>query len=120
MFEKMKWYVLEVGIKKYAPIGIMAGTAWVVGSMAAHAGALQEYGITAGLWPLHWPAGQEPSGQVILIELDTLSKSVIGLIIASGAMLIRAAQHHTTGNKGIPGGERVDQDPPLETQGESK
>lgn len=97
MWETIKVYVIQMGVKKYLPIAVMAGISALSGLLLAHAGVLEQYGITSGSWPLHWPAGQEPSGNVILIELDTLSKAAITGLAGLVAILIRAMQHHTTG-----------------------
>lgn len=112
MLENLKWYLVKVGIQKYAPVGIMAAVAAFVSYMAAHAGLLEQYGVTCGTWPFIWPAGQEPTGQCILIELDTLSAKTIAELSAFVIMVIRAAQHHTTGEAGIAGGQRENEDPP--------
>jgi hypothetical protein len=97
MFDNIKWYLVNLGIKKYVPMGIMAAVAALGTFMAAHAGMLEQYGVTYGLWPLIWPAGQDPSGPCILIELDTLSTATITAVAGLAAILIRVAQHHTTG-----------------------
>lgn len=79
--------------------------------MAAHAGMLEQYGITYGTWPIHWPT--TPTGPVIVLELDTLGAKAIAAVAALAAVAIRAAQHHTTSD-GTPlaGGQRED-DPPA-------
>jgi hypothetical protein len=102
MWDTLKTYLMEMGIKKYLPIAVMAGFSALGGLMLAHAGVLEQYGVTYGNWPFHWPVGQEPSGNVILIELDTLSKAAITGIAALIGILIRAAQHHSTGSPVTP------------------
>lgn len=96
MFEKLKWYALNVGMNKYLPMGAMAALAWLGTFMMAHAGILEQYGVTYGIWPMAWPAGQEPSGAIILIELDTFKVKVVGWIIAGLTIVFSAMQHHTT------------------------
>ena len=111
MLEQIKWYLVNVGIRKYGPVGIAAGFAAIGSYLAAHAGMLEQYGITYGVWPLTWPAGQDPSGPCILIEMDTLSAASYTAIIALVAVIVRAAQHHTTGNTTLAGGQQAS-DPP--------
>jgi hypothetical protein len=111
MWERIKWYGMEILLKKYAPVGIAAGMAAIGSYLAAHAGMLEPYGVTYGIWPLHWPAGQDPSGAVILVKLDTLSTAAYTAIVALAAVMIRAGQHHTTGSTVVPGGQRAG-DPP--------
>lgn len=113
MLDQIKWYLVNLGLKKYVPMGVMAATAALGAFMAAHAGMLEQYGITYANWPFQWPAGQSPSGPCILLELDTLSTKAIAGIAALAAIALRAAQHHTTGNGvTIAGGKRSD-DPPA-------
>lgn len=119
MLEKVKWYFVNIGIKKYAPIGAMAALGALGTFMAAHAGILEQYGVTYGIWPFTWNPGQEPSGACILVELDTLSKAAITAIIAAATIAVRAAEHHTIGAvtppQPLPGGDRAG-DPPKETK----
>lgn len=118
MLENLKWYMVKIGLKKYVPMGVMAALTWLGTYMAAHAGMLEQWGVTYGTWPLTWPAGQQPSGDVMLIEFGTLSKAAIAGIAAVAGIVIRASQHHTTGEVGIPGGERKEEDPPIDTKGD--
>ena len=96
MIDKIKWYLINVGLNKYLPMAGMAAITALGTFMAAHAGVLEQYGVTFGNWPLVWPIGQEPSGHVILIELDTLSTASATAAIALVTMLWSAAQHHIT------------------------
>ena len=97
MGETLKAYLIQAVLKKYAPVGIMAAFTWLGTYLAAHSGNLEQWGITYGVWPFNWGAGQEPSGPCILIEMDTLSTAVIALVAAAAAIGIRAMQHHSTG-----------------------
>jgi hypothetical protein len=114
MTEKIKWYFFEIVLKKYGPIGITAALTAIGTYLAAHAGVLEQYGVTYGNWPLHWNPGQDPSGHVILIELDTLGAAAYTAIIAAIAVLIRAIQQHTTGTPMFTGGTRAG-DPPSDS-----
>ena len=115
MLDRFRWYVINVVYPKYASMAILAAFAALGTWMAAHAGLLEKYGVTYGIWPLRWAHGQVPSGPVILIELDTLSTAAYTAIIAGIAVLIRALQHHTvgavTGPQPEAGGQRSS-DPP--------
>jgi hypothetical protein len=100
MLDQLKSYLLTIGVQKYAPMAIMSGVAALGTLMMAHSGMLEQWGVTYGVWPFAWPVGQEPSGPCILIELDTLSTATIALVVATVTAIIRATQHHTTGNPG--------------------
>lgn len=102
MWDTVKMYLLQIGLKKYLPMAVMGGMAALGTFLAAHAGVLEQYGVTYGTWPLQWAPADIPSGHVILIELDTLSASVIVMLGSLVTVLIRAAQHHTTGSPVIP------------------
>jgi hypothetical protein len=97
MIDKVKWYFINIGLQKYLPIGVMSAVGFLGTFMMAHAGMLEQYGITYGIWPLQWNPGQTPSGACILIELDTLSASAVTLIVGVVTVAIRAAQHHSSG-----------------------
>lgn len=113
MIEQIKWYLVNVGMKKYVPVGVLAAMAALGGLIAAHAGLLQQDGITYGLWPINF--GTAPTGPCIVIELDTLSKAAITGIFALVAILARATEHHvaTAINPPVEGGQRAT-DPPKE------
>jgi hypothetical protein len=106
MLEKIKDYFLEVAMKKYAPMAAMGAVAALGTFMLAHAGMLEQYGITYGTWPFTWPTGQQPSGPCILIELDTLSTAAITAVVALVTMLMRATEHHTATALTQPQGEQ--------------
>lgn len=99
MWDQIKTYLIEVGIRKYAPTAIMAAFTALGTYLAAHSGTLETWGITYHTWPFTWASGQEPSGPCILIELDTLSAASYTAIIALVAVVVRAAQHHSTGSQ---------------------
>lgn len=98
MIDKLKEYLIGVALQKYLPMAGLAAVTALGGLMAAHAGLLEQWGITYGIWPLHWNSGQGPSGPCILIELDTLSTSAIAALAALVTVAMRAMQHHTTGS----------------------
>ena len=110
MLEQLKWYLVNIGLKKYVPMGVMAALASFGAIMAAHAGMLEQWGITYGNWPINF--GTSPSGPCIVVELDTLSKAAIAGIGSLVAMAMAAAQHHTTGTPVVVGGARAT-DPPA-------
>lgn len=116
MLDQIKWYLVQIGLKKYTPIAIMSAIGALGAYMAAHAGMLEQYGVTYANWPFSWPSGQEPSGPCILLELDTLGAKAIAGIAAVAAIAMRAAQHHTTGDGPAIAGGRRDDDPPASPQ----
>ncbi len=111
MIDNLKWYLVQIGLRKYVPMAIMAAIAAVGTYLAAHAGLLEQYGVTYGIWPLAWPT--PPSGPVIVLELDTLGAKGIAAISALAAVAIRAAQHHTTSDGSPLAGGRREDDPPA-------
>ncbi len=113
MFDQLKWYFVQIGIRKYVPMAVMAGLAAFGTYMAAHAGLLEQYGVTYSTWPFQWPADAVPNGPCILIELDTLGAKAIAGIAALAAVAIRAAQHHTTSDGSPLSGGRREDDPPA-------
>lgn len=117
MLEQLKWYAVQIGLKKYVPMAVMSALGALGAYMAAHAGMLESYGVTFHSWPFVWPTGGEPTGPCILLELDTLGAKGIAAITAIAAVAIRATQHHTTSD-GTPlaGGRREDDPPPKENQ----
>lgn len=110
MFDQLKWYLVEIGLKKYVPMAVMAALAALGTYLAAHSGFLEPYGVTYFTWPLHFDT--PPSGPCILLELDTLGAKAVTGIVALAAVAIRAAQQHTTGTPLVPGGDRAS-DPPA-------
>ena len=117
MVEKIKWYFLNVIVVRYVPMAVLAGMAAIGTWLAAHAGILEQYGVTFGAYPLHWAKGYTPSGNVILIELDTLSIKAYTALIALVGFIAAAISHHTVGAVAGPqpqdGGKR-ENDPPKE------
>ena len=98
LISRFKVYALQVIVPKYTPMMVMGiGTA-AAGLWAAHAGLLEQFGVTfTPHWPFVWPAGQEPSGPCILIELDTMSSAVITAIVGLVVVAQRATEHHAIG-----------------------
>lgn len=99
-------------------MGLMAALASLGALMMAHAGMLEKWGITYGTWPINF--GIAPSGNCIVIELDTLSKATIAGIGSLVAMTMAAAQHHTTGIPTVPGGQRATDPPAVNPPQETK
>lgn len=112
MIDRIKWYLIEVVAPKYIPVAILAALSALGTFMVAHADVLEKYGVTYGVWPIAWPVA--PTGPVIVIELDTLSKAGAAALAAGVAILIVAIQHHTTGTPTVVGGKR-ETDPPAVT-----
>lgn len=108
--EKAKIYLVEVILKKIGPAAGASAISALLAVLAAHQGILESWGITFGTWPLSWAPGQDPSGHVILIELDTISTVGITFLSALAVAAISAAGHHTAAAvTGAPqsGGQRA-------------
>lgn len=124
MLEQLKWYFVNVGIKKYAPVAAMSGLAALGTLLAAHAGALEQWGVNyIADWTPTWLTTHAVSGPVLLIELDTTSTAAIAALIAVITLMSRAGEHHvaTAITPPVTGGQRAS-DPPAATppQGETK
>jgi hypothetical protein len=113
MLERLKWYVVNVALTKYAPMGAMAALATFGAFMAAHAGLLQQWGVTYGNWPINF--GTAPTGPCLVVELDTLSKAAIAGIVGIVSIMARATEHHvaTTITPPVEGGSRATDPPPA-------
>ena len=97
MLENIKTYLLEVGIKKYAPVLMMSAMTALGTLMAAHAGMLESWGVNyVASWSTDWLTTHTISGPVLLIELDTTSTAAIAAVIGLMALLSRAGEHHVT------------------------
>ncbi len=92
--EKVKIYAVQVVLKKMGPAAIASAISAFLAILAAHQGLLEYWGITFGNWPFQWPPGAEPSGQVILIELDTISKVSLTAVSSLIVALVAGASHH--------------------------
>ena len=113
MLENLKWYFVNIGIKKYAPVAAMSGLAALGTLMAAHAGALEQWGVNyIASWDVSWLATHPISGPILLIELDTTSTAAIAAVIGLITLMSRAGEHHAIGSTAEPGGRR-DTDPPA-------
>lgn len=112
MLDRIRWYFAEIILPKYVPVAIMAFLSALGTFMVAHADILEKYGVTYGIWPINWPVA--PTGPVIVVELDTLSKAGVAALTAFIGILIVAIQHHTTGGakNEVVGGKR-ETDPPA-------
>jgi hypothetical protein len=112
MWEQFKWYLIEIAIKKYTPVGIMAAMAAFGTFMAAHTGAFEQWGVNyIPEWSLDWLKTHPISGSILLIELDTTSTAILAAVVGLVAIVGRAGQQHTTGTPTLAGGMRAG-DPP--------
>lgn len=95
MFEKLKWYLVQIGIKKYVPMGVMSAMGVLGTFMAANAGKLEPWGVNyIPQWSADWLTTHSISGPVLLIELDTTSAAVIALVVGIVTIAMRATEHH--------------------------
>lgn len=85
MFDNLKIYLIEVGIKKIVPSLIKGGLAALVGLLAAHNGLLSSLGVT-----------YDTTGQVISFNLSAFSHW-LEVIALSGTLTgtLTALFHHT-------------------------
>lgn len=95
LIQKTKMYLFEVVFKRMGPAALASVLSAAFAFAAAHQGLLETWGITLGIWPLQWASGQEPSGQVLLIELDTLTKMGLTALLALVGTLGALSAHHS-------------------------
>lgn len=112
MLDRIKWYFVNVGIRKYAPVALMSGLTALGTLMAAHTGLLEQWGVNyIASWDPSWLSGHSISGPILLIELDTTSTAAIAAIIGLITLMSRGVEHHTLGAPTVVGGNRAT-DPP--------
>ena len=112
--DALKTWLVEVALKKVGPTATAAGISALFGLLAAHQGLLETWGITFGTWPLQWAT--QPSGHVIVIELDTISTGLIALLVAGASAFFAASQHHVVAAvTGAPqsGNVRIEPEQPV-------
>lgn len=99
MLDQIKWYLVNVGIKKYAPVAMMSGLAALGALFAAHAGMLEQWGVNyIASWDASWLATHSISGPILLIELDTTSTAMLAAVIGLITLMSRAGEHHVMAN----------------------
>lgn len=117
MFDEMKTYFAEVIARKVVPAAIASGIAAVMTFLLAHTEILQKYGITvwnnfAGIFP----PGQAPTGDILIVEFDTLKKGTAALAIMGVTAFMAWLTHHSVATvTGAPqsGDKRVEEPTPL-------
>jgi hypothetical protein len=95
LWEKTKTYLVEQILQKAGPVAAAMIVSSLTALAAAHQAILEQWGVTFGTWPLSWVPGQEPSGRVILIELDTLSQTALVMLSGVLGIVITLAVHHS-------------------------
>lgn len=91
----VKVWLVQVFLRKVIPAASAAGVSTLASLWATYHGKLESFGLTYGTWPLSWPTGQDPTGPVILVELDTVGPATLTLIAFGVAALVRTLFHHT-------------------------
>jgi hypothetical protein len=111
--DKLKWYLVQIGLKRYVPMGVMAGMGAFGTLMAAHAEILEKWGVNyIAQWTPSWATTHDITGAVLLIELDTTSASFIAFIGAVAVIMLRASEHHVVGNSPPIAAANPPQEPP--------
>lgn len=95
MIDKLKTYGVEVLLKSVGPKVAAGIVSALVTMLAAHQQLMEKLGVTYyaafdGKW-----SGAPPTGQLITIELDTLTKWGAIALVAGVTFLISVVQHHT-------------------------
>lgn len=94
MLDKIKTYFVEVGIKNIAPKVSVALMSAIVTFIMAHQAFMEQMGITYypdfnGKWH-----GVPPTGQLLIVEFDTLGKWGALALIAGITAAWSLLQHH--------------------------
>lgn len=99
MLENLKWYFVNIGLKKYAPVVMMSVMASLGALFAAHQGMLAAWGVNyIPSWDPSWLQANPISGPILLIELDTTSTAALAGLVGLITLLARAGEHHTMAN----------------------
>lgn len=114
--ENIKTYMAEVIVRKMAPAAIASAVAAAGTFLLAHASELEKYGITyypdfAGVF-----SGTTPSGNVLIVEFDTLQKGLALVLVALVGAFMAWTTHHTVATvTGAPqsGDKRVEPPQPV-------
>lgn len=93
--EKIKTYLVEVVLRNVGPKVAASVVSALVALLAAHQQLMEKMGVTyysnfSGTW-----SGQAPTGQLITIELDTLSKWGAIAFVGALTLIWSIIQHHT-------------------------
>lgn len=116
--DSVKTYIAEVIVRKVVPAALASAIAALGTYLMAHAEILQQYGIT--YWQNFggvFPAGQAPTGAVLVVEFDTLQKGAAILLIAGIGAVMAFMTHHTAATvTGAPqnGDKRLSDNVPVD------
>lgn len=94
--DNLKTYIAEVVARKVIPSALASAVAALGTYLIAHTEILAQYGITfwhgfSGVFP----ASQAPTGDILVIEFDTLEKGVALLAITGIGAAMAFLTHHT-------------------------
>lgn len=94
--DSLKTWLVEVVFKKISPQVMASLMTYVVAFLMAHQDLLEKMGITyygnfTGTW-----SGSMPTGQILVVEFDTLKVYGAALLVAGVAGLWSLIQHHGT------------------------
>lgn len=110
MFDEIKTYLVNVGVKKMLPSLIKTSIMALIAYMAAHQNLLNSLGIT-------W----DSQGHTIDIDLDTFSAWALIFVPGAITALMTAISHHTVATvKGQPQDGTHERSTDVVPQGESK
>lgn len=114
--DSIKTYFAEVIARKVIPAALASAVAAIGTFLLAHATMLEQWGITyypsfAGVF-----TGTAPTGKILVIEFDTLTKAGGVALVAGVGLLMAFLTHHTVATvTGAPqsGDKRVEPPQPV-------
>lgn len=116
--EKIKTYFVEVGMKYVGPRVTAALMSAIIAFIVAHQEFMEKMGITYyaafdGIFH-----GTPPTGQILIVEFDTLGKWGAAMLIVGFTAAWSLLQHHTTATvTGAPQSGDKRTDPPMALTG---
>lgn len=83
MFNSVKMWAIQVGIKKMGPSLVRAALAWILALVAAHEGLLAAFGIV-----------YDQAAKTLILHVDTLESWLLGAGLGLITASLAAVQHH--------------------------
>lgn len=116
--DSIKTYFAEVIARKVVPAALASAVAAIGTFLLAHASELEKYGVTYYQNFTGTFNGTPPTGALLIIEFDTLTKAAAVAAIAGIGLLMAFLTHHTVAAvTGAPQSGDVRVEPPQPVAG---
>lgn len=116
--DSIKTYFAEVIARKLVPAALASAVAAIGTFLLAHAKELETYGVTYYSNFTGTFSGTPPTGALLVIEFDTLTKAAAVGVIAGVGILMAFLTHHTVATvTGSPQSGNVRTEPPQPIEG---